>query len=113
MNDERPRSGAQGGTPAPWGQRAIHPGGFYTKGVQGTPSFRIHPWPQTLKSSFGPHVGVAVGDVVQLRAQLARSMVEYLVESEARLATPDDPLAKLRREVLRGLRAAQSRNGFP
>lgn len=56
---------------------------------------------------------MAVGDVPELRAQLARAMVDYLVESGAGLATPDDPLAKLRREVLRGLRAGARRNGFP
>ena len=46
-----------------------------------------------------------MGDIVQLKARVARLMVDELVRSGGRLATPDDPLAKLRRLVLRGLRA--------
>lgn len=65
-------------------------------------------------SASARHPRVAVGDALpRQRADVARLMVEYLVESGARLATPDDPVAKLRRVVLRGLRAGVRRNGFP
>ena len=55
------------------------------------------------------------GGIERIRVQLAREMVDYIIQSGERLATPDDPLAKLRREVLRGLRQppGERRNGFP
>ena len=73
----------------------------------------IHPWLQTLKSTVTHAFCVAVGDIVHLRARVAALMVDELVRSGGRLATPDDPLAKLRRLVLRGLRTGERRNGFP
>jgi len=42
-----------------------------------------------------------------LRETIAHDMVEHLVASRANVATPDDPLAKTRRAVLRGLRGPQ------
>jgi hypothetical protein len=41
-----------------------------------------------------------------LREEMAQQMVEHFVASKANVATPDDPMAKLRRQVLRGLRGA-------
>jgi hypothetical protein len=42
---------------------------------------------------------------VPVRIEVAESMVNHLATSGEALATPGDPVAKLRREVLRGLRA--------
>ncbi|MFA5860238.1 MAG: hypothetical protein WDA16_00945 [Candidatus Thermoplasmatota archaeon] len=48
-----------------------------------------------------------MGTVVDhLRAEVARCVVSHLVETSANLATPADPMAKLRREILRGLRGS-------
>lgn len=40
----------------------------------------------------------------RVKAQITRAMVDHLVRTGGNVATPDDPLAKLRRRVLRGLR---------
>ena len=39
-----------------------------------------------------------------VRLQVVESMVDHLAASGGKLATPGDPVAKLRRAVLRGLR---------
>lgn len=46
-------------------------------------------------------------DPDRIRIEVAQSMVNHLAASGGALATPGDPLAKLRREVLRGLRPAR------
>lgn len=43
------------------------------------------------------------GEVERLREEIARSVIAH-VATDGRLATPDDPVAKARRHVLRGLR---------
>lgn len=40
----------------------------------------------------------------KVKAEASRAMVDHLVRTGGNVATPDDPLAKLRRRVLRGLR---------
>lgn len=40
----------------------------------------------------------------KVKVETTRAMVDHLVKTGGNVATPDDPLAKLRRSVLRGLR---------
>lgn len=44
------------------------------------------------------------GDVARVRREVTSGLIEHVGATDARLAGPDDPLAKLRRVILRGLR---------
>lgn len=58
--------------------------------------------------------GADADEAEQVRAEVARRVVEHTVETDGRLANPADDVAKLRRAVLRGLRerSGARRNGF-
>jgi len=49
----------------------------------------------------------------KLRAELAASVVDHLIESKGEIATPGDPVARVRREVLRGLTRSEKRPREP
>lgn len=53
-------------------------------------------------------VGAKEGaDVARLREAIARDVIDHVAGTDGRLAKPDDPLAKTRRQVLRGLRGGE------
>ena len=49
----------------------------------------------------------------KLKAQVAADVVDHLIASKGELATPGDPVAKVRREVLRGLTRPEKRRPGP
>lgn len=49
----------------------------------------------------------------KVRAEVATNVVDHLIQSKGEIATPGDPVAKVRREVLRGLTRPEKRPREP
>lgn len=71
----------------------------------GCPQGEVAKGPSSAKSA--PSLGEASlpdeEDIPKLRAEVATGMLDHVLRTGGRLATPGDELARLRRDVLRGL----------
>lgn len=50
-------------------------------------------------------------DERRVKEEVAANLVDHMIQSKAAIATPGDPAAKVRREVLRGLARANKDEG--